>query len=172
MERPIVFAVTGLSMSSLIQTAYPPAFYREWSKSASGVELMRLIKVKVPKGMGSRVKETAFDTGIGTVSIYPTTNYNRNGEIQEQEVVDIETSTPKVKNFVDRLLAADYYDKRSVSFNVRQPRTIGSSEDIRELTTPLAEPSTDLFQELWQFSRVTYGLLGRVLIAAALIAYG
>ena len=133
---------------------------------------MRLVKVKVPRGMGSRVKETAFDVGVETVSIYPTTNYRRSGKIEAQDVVDIETSTPKSNNFVDRLLAADYYDSNAVTFNIRQPRTIGSSEDIRELTTPLAEPSTDLFQELWQFSRVTFGLIGRVLIAGVLIAYG
>jgi hypothetical protein len=133
---------------------------------------MRLVKVKVTKGMGTQIKATAFKVGVETVSIYPLLNYSRNGEVEEQEAVDIETSTPKAKAFVDELLAADYYKGDSVTFNIRQPRTIGSNQDIRELTTPLAEPPTDLFQELWQFSRVTYGLLGRVLIAAALIAYG
>src|SRR4051812_16862136 len=100
---------------------------------------MRLIKVKVPKGLGARVKETAFDVGIESVSIYPTMSYSRSGETQELEVIDVETSTPRVKSFVDLLLAADYYNNENVTFNVRQPRSIGSSEDIRELTTPLAE---------------------------------
>jgi hypothetical protein len=34
------------------------------------------------------------------------------------------------------------------------------------------EPSLDIFEELWQYSHVTVGFVGRVLIAAGLLAYG
>jgi hypothetical protein len=36
----------------------------------------------------------------------------------------------------------------------------------------MPEPSVDLMEELWQFSHITYGLIGRVLISAGLLAYG
>jgi hypothetical protein len=43
---------------------------------------------------------------------------------------------------------------------------------LRDLTTPLVEPTVDIFEELWQFSKVTYGFVGRILIGGLLLAYG
>jgi hypothetical protein len=133
---------------------------------------MRLVTINAPAGMGERVRETAFAAGISKVSINPIMTYTKEGEVRDMESVKVETSTPKAKSFVDALLGADYFDRGSFTFNVRQPRAIVSSEDLRELTTPLEVPPTDLFEELWQFCRITYGLLARVLIAGILIAYG
>src|SRR6185436_3649279 len=42
----------------------------------------------------------------------------------------------------------------------------------RTLTRPLVEPTVDIFEELWQFTQVTYGFVGRILIGAVLLAYG
>jgi hypothetical protein len=64
------------------------------------------------------------------------------------------------------------YNQKDFSINIRQPRSIISSESLRELTKPLVEPATDIFEELWQFSHITVGFVGRVLIAACLLAYG
>jgi hypothetical protein len=36
----------------------------------------------------------------------------------------------------------------------------------------MVEPATDLFQELWQFSQISYGFVGRILIGAMLLSYG
>src|SRR4051794_19795010 len=113
---------------------------------------MRLVKVNAPAGLGVKVKETAFAVGIKSISVYKVTTYDQKGEQREEEVTNFETSTPKAKHFIDRLLTEDYFDRDTISLNVRQPRTILSKEDIRELTTPLEEPPTDLFEELWQFS--------------------
>ena len=89
-----------------------------------------------------------------------------------KEIVDIETSTPKGKRFVDALLAADFYNAEDFTVNIRQPRSIISSESARELTKPLVVPATDIFEGLWQFSHITVGFIGRNFIAACLLAYG
>jgi hypothetical protein len=34
------------------------------------------------------------------------------------------------------------------------------------------EPSIDVFEELWQFSQVTYGFVGRIFIGGLLLSYG
>lgn len=83
-----------------------------------------------------------------------------------------ETSTPKAKRFVDALLEADFYNSTDYSINIRQPRSIISKESFRELTKPLVEPATDIFEELWQFSHITVGFVGRNFIAACLLAFG
>jgi len=43
---------------------------------------------------------------------------------------------------------------------------------LRELTKPLVVPATDIFEELWQFSHITVGFVGRNFIAACFLAYG
>ena len=40
------------------------------------------------------------------------------------------------------------------------------------MTVPLVEPATDIFEELWQFSHITVGFVGRIFIAACLLGYG
>src|SRR5258708_11456863 len=55
---------------------------------------------------------------------------------------------------------------------VRQPRALVCGEELSTLARPLVEPSFDIFEELWQFSQVTYGFVGRILIGALLLAYG
>lgn len=69
-------------------------------------------------------------------------------------------------------MAAPFFDAEKYSIHVRQPRSIVSREKPPELTRPLVEPTIDIFEELWQFSHVTFGFVGRVLIAAMLLAYG
>ena len=133
---------------------------------------MRLVTINAPAGVGEKIRDTAFSAGVDQVSIQMVRIHKSNGEVRESESVKVETSTPKAKRFVDQLIGEPYYDREVITFNVRQPRAIISADDVRDLTTPLVEPPTDLFEELWQFSRVTYGLLGRVLIAGGLIAYG
>src|SRR6185503_8042679 len=52
------------------------------------------------------------------------------------------------------------------------PRSIISNQDLKTLTRPLVEPTSDLFQELWQFCQVTFGFVGRIYIGAVLLAFG
>jgi hypothetical protein len=133
---------------------------------------MRLVKISVPAGWGGKVRNTAFSVGVGKLSLTQCTDYSKDGGTEQRDLVDIQASTPKAKQLVDAILAADYYDAKKVSFYIRQPRSVISNQDMKEITAPLVEPATDLFEELWQFNHVTYGLLGRILIAAILLAHG
>lgn len=130
---------------------------------------MRLVKVKTPLGRGREVAQIALDVGISDASIYQIHSFKEN---VDQDVVDVETSTPKAKKYVDAVMQAPFFDPQKFSLNIRQPRALILSEGIAELTRPLCEPATDIFEELWQFSHITYGFVGRVLIASAFLAYG
>ncbi len=133
---------------------------------------MRLIKVTSPQGMGASVAQVAFSVGIEKASLYQVESLHSDGKSETKDSVDIETSTPKGKHFVDALLESDFYDQDKFSIAIRQPRSIISSESLNELTKPLVDPPTDIFEELWQFSHITVGLVGRVFLAGCLLAYG
>jgi hypothetical protein len=133
---------------------------------------MRLIKVSAPVGLGQRIAHSAFAAGVDSVELRSSVAYAGNGDTWPVDIVDIATSTPISKRFIDILLTEDYYSSATVSINVRQPRSIVSRLDFAKITAPLAEPATDLFEELWQFSHVTYGLAGRLFIAGCLLGYG
>lgn len=122
--------------------------------------------------MGERVAEIAFAAGIKEVSVQSGVSLGADGSRQAKDYVDIQTSTPKGKRFLDELLAADFYDREEFSIAVRQPRAIVSAESVSELTKPLVEPATDIFEELWQFSHITTGFVGRIFLAGCLLAYG
>lgn len=133
---------------------------------------MRLVKVNMPRGKSADVAQIAFSVGIEKVSVHQNEVLQENGNSESKEAVDIETSTPKAKHFVDALLAADFYNREDFLIAIRQPRSIVSKENLRELTKPLVEPVTDILEELWQFSHITVGFVGRNFIAACFLAYG
>jgi len=133
---------------------------------------MRLIKVSAPEGRGVDIAKVAFSVGIEEVSVQKGDSLRETGEAETKDLVDIQTSTPKGKRFIDALLAANFYNQQDFSIAVRQPRSIISGESLRELTKPLVDPATDIFEELWQNSHITFGFVGRVFIAACLLAYG
>jgi len=133
---------------------------------------MRLVRVKAPAGKGEEVAQVAFGAGIAQVTTHQQQVRRANGETETKDVIDIETATPKAKVFLDALMAAPYFDVEKYSIAVRQPRAVVSREGPVKLTRPLVEPTIDIFEELWQFSHVTYGFVGRVIIAAMLLAYG
>ena len=133
---------------------------------------MRLIKVSAPSGMARQIAELAFTAGIKSVSIREEQELSADGKSETKDAVDLQTSTPKGKRFIDNLLNADFYNTQDYSISMRQPRAVISSENDRELTRPLAEPVLDIYQELWQFSHITVGFVGRFFIGASFLAYG
>lgn len=133
---------------------------------------MRLIKVSAPSGMARQIAELAFTAGIKSVSIREEQELSADGKSETKDAVDLQTSTPKGKRFIDNLLHADFYNSQDFSISLRQPRAVISSENNRELTRPLAEPVLDIYQELWQFSHITVGFVGRFFIGASFLAYG
>ncbi len=133
---------------------------------------MRLVKVKVPEGQSESVAAIAFVNGIEQVCFHTERAQSRDGRSSVKEVVEVETSTPTAKRFMDAVMTASFFDPETCSMTVRQPRSIVSRPTPSEVTWPLVEPTADIFEELWQFSHVTFGVVGRVFIAGCLLAYG
>jgi hypothetical protein len=133
---------------------------------------MRLVRVKTPEGKGEDVARLAFEAGLEQVAIHQHRTLKADGTQETKDVVDVETATPTAKTYVDAVMAAPFFNAKEYSINVRQPRSIVSRQGPRKLTWPLVEPTVDIFEELWQFSHITYGFVGRVFIAALLLAYG
>lgn len=133
---------------------------------------MRLVRINAPQGKGADVAQIAFSVGIKQASVFQIVSHRSNGESEIKDAVDVETSTPKSKHYIDAVLAADFYNRKDYTINIRQPRSVLSRDSLRELTRPLVVPASDIYEELWQFSHITAGFIGRNFIAACLLAYG
>lgn len=133
---------------------------------------MRQITITAPQGSASEVAKIAFAVGISEVSISEKRTLDASGSETIKDSIEMDVGTPVAKAFMDAFTSASFFDVEKFSIAVRQPRALVSREKLRTLTRPLVEPSVDLFQELWQFSQVTYGFVGRILIGALLLAYG
>lgn len=133
---------------------------------------MRLVTIKAPQGHGQHVAELAFDAGIAEASVQEATTLRADKSTETKDVVEVETATPKAKEFVEALMEAAFYDPKTYSFTVRHPESIYASEPPEEETEPIVRPTTDVYEELWQFSQITVSLVGRVLLSSLLLAYG
>jgi hypothetical protein len=71
---------------------------------------MRLVKVKTPLGRGREVAQIALDVGISDASIHQVHSFRENAD---QDVVDVETSTPKAKKFVDAVMQAPFLTRKN-----------------------------------------------------------
>jgi hypothetical protein len=133
---------------------------------------MRLIKVSAPEGRGADVMRVAFSVGIERISFIKAECHHSDGRIETRDIIDIETSTPRSKHFVDSLLQSDFFDRNEYSVTLREPRSIFSDLDFNKLTVPMVAPITDIFEELFQFSHLTIGFAGRTFVAGCLLSYG
>lgn len=133
---------------------------------------MRQVTVTAPEGKGSEVAEIAFSVGIRDVSLIVIRALKADEAETRKDHVEIETATHLAKAFVEKLAASSSFNTEEYSITLRQPRSIYSTRDIRSLTRPFVEPTSDLFQELWQFSQITFGFVGRIYIGALLLAFG
>jgi hypothetical protein len=133
---------------------------------------MRLVRINAPEGRAGAIAELAFKVGIKEVNVHSVESHASGGSVRRKESVDIATATPTAKAFLDALLAAPFYNCEDYHVTVRHPRSILSALPISETTYPLVEPGPDLLEELWQFSHVTPGFIGRVLLGAGLLGFG
>jgi hypothetical protein len=133
---------------------------------------MRFVKVSVPEGQSQNIVEMAQATGITKVSVYQVQVYEINQPQAIQEVIELETATPKAGTFVDSLMAAPFFDPKLYTVAVWHPRSIVGSEPPERETQPIVVPTADAWEELWQFCHITRSLIGRVFAAALLLAYG
>jgi len=133
---------------------------------------MRQVTITAPQGSASAVAQIAFAAGISEVSISEKRILNADGSETTKDSIEIDVGTPVAKRFMDEITSAPFFDVQKYSITVRQPRALVRNEKLSTLARPLVEPAVDLFEELWQFSQVTYGFVGRILIGALLLAYG
>ena len=133
---------------------------------------MRLVTVRAPKGHGQQISALAFKADIEQVSYHEATALHANNTSTAQDVVQLETATPKSKKFIEALMEASFYDPITYSFTVRHPESIFASEPPEEETHPIVRPTTDVYEDLWQFSKITVSLVGRVFLSSLLLAYG
>lgn len=133
---------------------------------------MRLVRVKAPEGKGEGIASLAFEAGLEQVTIHQQRTLKADGSQETKDVVDIETATPTAKAFVDKVMSASFFDPQEYSIAVRQPRSVVNREKPWKVTWPIVIPTADIFEELWQFSHITYSFVGRILIGSLLLSYG
>jgi hypothetical protein len=133
---------------------------------------MRLVKAKVPEGMGEAVAELALQAGVSQVGVYTQDVIHKGGRRERKQVVDIATATPTARKYVDALVAAPFYNPQTYSYEIRDAHAIYSSDTTEQVTPPIVEPASEVAEELWQFSYVTPSFVVRVLVASLLLAFG
>ncbi|MFD2247502.1 DUF389 domain-containing protein [Pontibacter ruber] len=133
---------------------------------------MRLVTVKAPEGEGKNVADVAFAAGISQISVQQAKQYTADHQEKVLDVVEVETATPKAKVYLESLMKAPFYDPATFAFSVRHPESIFAAEPPEKETYPIVRPTTDVYEELWQFTRVTISLVGRVFLSSVLLAYG
>jgi hypothetical protein len=133
---------------------------------------MRQITITAPEGRGSQIAQIAFAVGIREVSVSAKRVLDASGTEKIKDSIEMDVGTPLAKAFMDEFTSAPFFSREKFSVAVRQPRALISSEKLSRLARPLVEPSVDIFEELWQFSQVTYGFVGRILLGGLLLAYG
>jgi hypothetical protein len=133
---------------------------------------MRQITVSAPRGSAEQVAHVAFGVGIKEVTVVERRVLEADGSESIQDSIEMDVGTHVAKAFIDNFTSQPFFSRDEYSIDIRQPRSIVSREKLKTLLRPMVEPPFDLFAELWQFSYVTYGFVGRILIGALLLAYG
>lgn len=133
---------------------------------------MRIVKVKAPQGHGKDIVQVAFEAGLKQVTIHQANCYAADNSEAVLDVVEIETSTPSASRFIHQLMTAPFYNAANYTFSLEHPVSLFTQESPKEITNPVKLPTTDVYEELWQFTSVTYSLVGRVFLSAVLLAYG
>ena len=133
---------------------------------------MRLVKVNAPEGQGAVIAQLALDMGIRTATVYTVQVYSRMRSNFMQDVIEVKTSSPEAKDFVDRLMSAPFFNPDDYFIAIRYPKSIVSGEMPGRVTLPVVIPSIDIYEELWEFSHVTFSFIGRAFASAFLLSYG
>ena len=133
---------------------------------------MRHVTISAPHGRARDIAEIAFAVGISQVTIGEKLLLDKHGSQTRIDSIEMEAGTALAKAFIDEFTSKANFTPEEYSIAVRQPRSLICREKLTTLVRPLVEPSVDIFEELWQFSIVTYGFVGRILIGALLLAFG
>jgi hypothetical protein len=130
---------------------------------------MHEVRISAPEGNSKQVVGLALHVGIAEAAVYEV--YVHGPNVQKQ-VISVETSTPRAKDFIDALFSADWFDPKQYSITTRELRAIFSSEPVFEITKPMVEPALDVLQDLWQLNHITASYIARAAGGALLLAYG
>ena len=123
---------------------------------------MRSVQVNVSPEVCETIVDLAHRSRIAVVNVINTDAIHRDGMREERVAISFEASTPDAKKFVDTLLASEIFDPERVWVDVRERRAIVNHETLSRITYPWVMPPTDIVEDLYQFSHVTVGLIGRV----------
>ncbi|MDB4987718.1 MAG: hypothetical protein JWN04_2896 [Myxococcaceae bacterium] len=130
---------------------------------------MREVRIKVPAGDAGKVVLLAERLGLDQLCIH---SEQLNDSSERVDVVSLELATPDAKTLVAALLDPERFDASNASVTTRAVRAIVGRHAMYALTRPFAEPAPDIVQDLWQYSHLTVGLVGRALVGATLLGYG
>lgn len=130
---------------------------------------MRLVKINAPEGQGAVIARMALDMVIPNATVYSVQAYSIEKGQYTEDVIEVKTSTPEAKDFVEKLMTAPFFSPKEYSIAVRYPRSIVSAEKIRRVTLPFVIPPIDIYEELWEFSHITFSFIGRAIAAATVI---
>jgi hypothetical protein len=133
---------------------------------------MRLVKVSAPRGKGADIARLAFEQGISDVTLQEVEQQKAGQAPEPRDTVDAKVSTPQGKAFIDAVLSAPFFDRHKYAIEIREPRSILKATPTREITRPVPAPITDIDEELYQFTHVTYSFVLRIFIASLLLSYG
>src|SRR5437899_269259 len=67
---------------------------------------MRRVSVTTPEGKADEVAQIAFSVGISAVSVKQNLRMKRNGSRTPEDALEVDTSTPLAKAFIDKLTTA------------------------------------------------------------------
>jgi hypothetical protein len=130
---------------------------------------MHEVRVTVSRGSGSAIAKAALEAGIQRITVCPVQVIDSHADA---EIVSVETSTPRAKAFLHRVLSSGEVDLGNTSITTREVRAILDGDPVRELTYPAVEPTVEVFQDLWQLNHLTPSFIARALAAAILLGYG
>jgi len=130
---------------------------------------MHEIRATLPASYVAEAARLAHDAGIERVSIAEVFIHGPNAH---QQILSVETSTPKARAFVEAFLSSTLVSESGYTLSSREVRAIVDDEPVASLTLPMSEPFTDVIQDLWQWSHVTASYAGRAAAGAILLATG
>lgn len=133
---------------------------------------MKLVTIHAPRGDGQKVAGLAMEAEISEVAVSEATLFSKKNSSSPIDIVHIQSSTSKVKDFIESLMSSSFYDPSKIAFTIKHPESIFGTELPEEESQPTIRPTTDVYEELWQFTQITFSLVGRVFLSAFLIAYG
>ncbi len=130
---------------------------------------MHEIRATLPPDCIDEAARLAHAAGIDRVSI---TDVFVHGPNLRRQIVSVETSTPKAKEFVDAFLNSTHLSQAEYTLTSREVRSIVGGDSFANVTQPMSEPFTDVIQDLWQLSHVTASYAARAAAGAILLATG